>query len=1445
MDLEQILAEDDETDSYISEQWKPSESHIKETAVTNHTSEEWALLQSILGEKDDHGDDFQPNSFTNSSSQSTDSPNNWEDAHFLETILKADNDAVFSDNDDDDSLQLPPPPPTFTAMEAPKTEWKTADVIVIPSSTSFGEESVKNTKEPTIPTRKAMNRAKYLEGRLLEAGKRVDITSPLMVKRRLRPKVTLTAQPQKCEKWDFSGMVQQRGMEKIKAQLEKHASKEEAKVFCGLPTCMSCNSKFIAIGTQQGIVLVFDMFQTLRQRLGASSPNDTANDAVKDKPTVTSVDVSPNGELLIAGYANGMVLLWDLIKGCILKNIAEDSSPISWVRFLNEAKIITANVGGGVYRLTLHRNMLWNSYSVETDCLLDGTAGQVLAIQLLPSASETIWTALSSERGSFVVAVEPQVNVLYRWSKPSEEDGREDTTDDGSKHVDIPCLAWTWTDNPHGGRPKKTKKRTPLLARGWGLHLQFLQITNWQDEGRKFEEVQSVQALGSIVALEWLNGDSAIMYLTRRQEFHLVDRQTMTLLERLDFANRYALVYAELALSRTEEEASVVSFQNSLRYDDDRLLLLCRNELVSLSILGAQARVKALEEDGEWLEALALALDYYDESQDEWIAKLLLRYIHLAVENAPSLDLVHSHYQMLAGVCVEFCVVTQRLDLLYGPIWETFTTYRDVFFKIIEPYILTDQLSYLAPPVMAAFLTNCQATQDVATVERCLLHLDCTMMDFDSILTLLKTNEMYTALFFVYTQGLDDFVTPLRIVLESVLDQADVVVMPLRRRQNGLFTTDLERFGYKALFYLQMSFEGHSFPLGKPLKRSVTMELLGWLLQRHYQHPTRRNEDSIVVGTRAQVYPYLSVLIQLDAQAVFETLDLAFINNELTAWNNDEAATHASATPDISMQQVIDALVCILLRGNDTMLHSRQGEELFFDFCAQNLIRGIVKLEPDIVFRALTRTAQVYSHASNEKDKRKGQQDVLDLLGALPSESYTPNDVLNLIKEYNIHRAALLLHQQVASVWNTNAEDSLRRHHYKAAIDCFLEDSDEEFRLQVFPYVLKDGPSAALREKLPDLVCLHPQKTARLVAELFGEEFSDIIGSVLDGKTQFLLLQAIMEEGVLPVSIEHYQLYLELMVEYHPSQVYTYLSTHDNYRAADALKLCQKKDIADASAYLLEKMGNVSSALQILLQTLESRLMTLKRTIRSNKSEDATNSVEAILVVALDVCARNTETSTKNEYGSGLWFNVLDRLIHAKQFLRLHKEQPQHRKKMASVLSDLLRLVMQRMVSSVPLMDLVRKVTADYSGSQLGEIREMLHTLLNTYGLDLKVLQVAHTTMQNDVGSLQKGVWQVKQLGIRVDTIENGATRDGMLQVSAQDTPTITSSSIMATGPAAANQLHQAFSRLEQRRQQRSSRKISIHSYRPQEMEPHMLMNPSDLVVGQLGEPGSVGRIVS
>jgi hypothetical protein len=1699
--------------------------------------EDWHVLQAILGEEEDDMEVVTPmlhhsqNVPVDTILQQSDDDDDDDDEYHDDS--EDDLETTMIHNDTNDPLMILPqyipqlhvplkqgPPPTFDNNNNNTHHYWEEDMDIVPatqSNESFQTAHQSITDEPIIQNQphhhqsqsllsepqqakaseKAMQYAQHYEDRLLKAtlgGSGVahnynkDIVSPLMVKRRLKPKIYLQSKNSHASTsatgssstrgvattpistatslTTATGAVELRHMHGVSATLAKqfkqrsrpsHQSQQQqqspppppAEAQRDLPTALGMNDRFLAVGMQSGVCLIFDLFETFRKKLdkGGDTPFDS-----QTAGAVTTLDLSfEQGDVLVAGYTSGYIVLWDVLKGVALRTVIESPtsssssslptppSCMTHVRFLKGLEVVTVDAGGLVNKLAFTKNLLWSSYSVESECLLDGTAGQILAMNVLDptlnnhSTTSTTTTsnmhpkglvliALSSERSSFAVAVAPAVHVLYRWARPSPEsvNGQPTTNSTSSSmtnhhttQVYLPCLTWGWALVSGGDNVK-----TPILARAWGCAIQLLRASfqdqtttspnnhgSMEDENPNaivwpaFGVHDEFASSSPVVAMEWLN-DRSLVYLSVHSEFTVVDTVMMTLVEKIDCSGM-SLVYAEFSLSRSSSQFSqqeqqqqqhvstedssptfCTTFQNSIRSRDNRLLLLCQEELQSVSIVGAKRRISQLEQDGEWLEALASALDHYESTimsqqdrrrelrkdltkhpeyastahsqlllspDEEWIAKLLIRYMNIGMENAPDLsdtELAQSHFQMLAGVCVEFCVVTKRLDLLYGPIFRRFHSVGclAVFLDVLEPYILNDKLDYIAPEAMAHFVEHCRLNNGMSTVERCLLHMDVTIMDFDSILTLLKANEMYSALFYVYNQGLDDYSSPLEILLEKLFDASDTLGSSshgnklgsgskLSSRKVGAPTNDLEKYGYKAILYLQYCFQGRTFPQNVIIEdeqklSQIRSEILLFLLQENFTPKSVRKHTQLV-GRRTQIYPYTTILLLVDPKAMLQTLSLAMdapdgffqrggveattslesiggweveVGTDRSSHHRNNNSSSSTRTPD--RQEIIRMLSSIILpveysgmtpltqtsSGGGSLSRSQPAINALLDFLAEYLMKGVVRANKQVTLLVLNRMATRFESAMDARERLESQQRILDLLTALPHNSYEPEEVLVLVQKSGIHRAALLLHQEGASSWGKHSESQQelehRAYHFKAAIDCYLDDDDSDFCKEVFLYVKKEcsGISSdyqqndlkgeayepnllrtALASKLADLVQLDSLLTAELIAELFVDDLDSVVSQLHDEQAQFLFFQAIIS-GALDqkdqvagavlntnLTVEHHHRYLELMAKLHPDDVYEYLQTHDNYRPEACLPLCQQYDIADASCYLLERMGNVTSGLQLILQTLDSRMMGLKRIIRgmgtsitynkysaglrhpklasSNSAAvvamDATEreiqGVKRILIVALDLCERNSGTfSSRTEHGSRLWFNVLDRLINAKGFLRLSKEQPSHARIMAGVLSDLLRLVMQRMVSSVPLPDLVRKVTSDHSGSRLGELREMVESLLSTYGFELTLFEGAVSVFHYDMKNMRGQHRSLRIQGDRVASKMNAqpmsdATNTALQRRNDADpssgtlfAPTATSTTSGSSLPEGESQgLGTALLKLQRRRQFRQDKSFS------------------------------------
>lgn len=598
-------------------------------------------------------------------------------------------------------------------------------------------------------------------------------------------------------------------------------------------------------------------------------------------------------------------------------------------------------------------------------------------------------------------------------------------------------------------------------------------------------------------------------------------------------------------------------------------------------------------------------------------------------------------------------------------------------------------------------------------------------------------------------------------------------------------------------------------------------------------------------GIRSLSYPYLRALLLIDAKAFLDCL--AIVLDDPAARFGDNAGDNQLAVdyaPDMLLegenacesgleiersrpnnidllpnrQHIVDTLSSIIMSDSlvgsfsdseskkQILLLSIKAKDSFLDFLPKYLKLGVVKTSP-------TLTSEIFKRLCSKN--RSSESDIVSLLNALPRSSYELDEVLRTVEKAQSTRGALFLHKVGVNTTLDRPDMSEKcQHHFNRSIDCYLIDNDEEFRKGVFAYALKEcsggystealSSSRFLRNiilrRLPDLIKLDAVYAAQLVGDMFVGQIHPIISSLEkleSGRVAYSFLDAMIsgelskldsaasQELLTNLTSNHHHKYLSLMANFQPDRVYQYLSTNQGYRLNDALELCQKRKIADASAYLLERMGDVSGALQLMLQTLDTRLVTLRNIFLENdaksKSVGATRraynpkfstlqnevtekekiSLKQILSAVLDLCERNKNdhVTLDNERGPLLWFHVLDRLVNAKGMLRNPKDSSQHLStSISAVLSELLLMTMQRMMPNVSLYDLLHKITKDHTRNDLGEFREMLVSMLKTYSSEMDVCSNAVDVMYHDISHMAMERKRLKVQGSLVLECPEGMT---------------------------------------------------------------------------------------
>ena len=114
-----------------------------------------------------------------------------------------------------------------------------------------------------------------------------------------------------------------------------------------------------------------------------------------------------------------------------------------------------------------------------------------------------------------------------------------------------------------------------------------------------------------------------------------------------------------------------------------------------------------------------------------------------------------------------------------------------------------------------------------------------------------------------------------------------------------------------------------------------------------------------------------------------------------------------------------------------------------------------------------------------------------------------------------------------------------------------------------------------------------------------------------------------------------HELYIRLLCQFEPMHVYAYLSTRDDYPLDPCLRLCQEYNITDATAFLLERTGDVNGALDLIVSALGIELGKLEDLMSLSPGEvvedDLDSSIKPIVtsiqdttMVAIGLCKRHS-----------------------------------------------------------------------------------------------------------------------------------------------------------------------------------------------------------------------------
>uniref|UniRef100_H2ZCD3 Uncharacterized protein n=1 Tax=Ciona savignyi TaxID=51511 RepID=H2ZCD3_CIOSA len=221
------------------------------------------------------------------------------------------------------------------------------------------------------------------------------------------------------------------------------------------------------------------------------------------------------------------------------------------------------------------------------------------------------------------------------------------------------------------------------------------------------------------------------------------------------------------------------------------------------------------------------------------------------------------------------------------------------------------------------------------------------------------------------------------------------------------------------------------------------------------------------------------------------------------------------------------------------------------------------------------------------------------------------------------------------------------------------------------------------------------------------------------------------------------ELYLSLMCQFNRGQVVAFIQECEACRPHKALEIVRRYRVDSATAYLLEKSGDVSAAFNILLSVANEKIKLLNE-VNLYYSDDGHLHLQEVMSSVDDViglCQRNS-SKLQEKQREKLWFSLLD-VVLKPQYHLVDSDDHEDVKQLA-------QRVLTSMIGHMTLPAVLQKIIQDpaYRSGKFGEIRSLLLGMLETYQYERTLLNTTlqllarhrHTSMSNLHRNVVRGV---------------------------------------------------------------------------------------------------------
>lgn len=756
-----------------------------------------------------------------------------------------------------------------------------------------------------------------------------------------------------------------------------------------------------------------------------------------------------------------------------------------------------------------------------------------------------------------------------------------------------------------------------------------------------------------------------------------------------------------------------------------------------------------------------------------------------------------SMFENLVSTCVRACLALGDLDFVFEDLFQHYddSGISRIYLTQLEPFILDGSVSQVPPRITQRIVAMHAEDGHPDLVEQVIWHIDPLCLDINQAINLCQIHHLYDALIYVYTRALQDYVSPI-VILIGLIRKVQRFRRDRTYRTSAAEISEQEAAiepyvinAYKIYPYLSDVLTGVTYPSEEPLSdeeaNRAKKDIYTFLFfGRSSVWPEGEGGELVLTsdeeGGVEPTYPYLRLLLRFDAESLLNSLDLAFEDSYL----NDE-------TRGVSRLVIIKVLLDVLLSSDlapvDTMFVNI--------FVARNVPKypQFIQISPSALHDILISLAE-YPDESTREDRQLAAEFLLSV--------YTPHEgerLQRIFEEAGFYRILRSWHRQ-EGMWRPLIfaylhDPELRASEVFPAVEDILKASSRP--IGTISSELHD----TLFEALPDLLHCSVTDTAltieKFAPDLHQKAIDDLGGD--SGPQRFAYLRrlfglpslhddlsdgwrAVTPSPTTPQSLR--LLYVGLQCELDRPNVITALKQFpvDFFQWPDVVKVCEAREVYDAVVWCLGWKGDNEGALKranFIHRDLTAEI--IGHWDLEESHDEIVGRLDTIVAVsqqAIRICLHYSRLPDLPAALNvqGMWFELLKSQVECVQAISANialrgppatQTDENKRPTQEGALTRLRRLVQDTFSSLVSVSSsqrisfpklfkrLVDSATQTSKETHYNEFRTILTGMMESYRSDGDILLITKQILDRDVFDVVEELTKVRLRGYK---LERGAT---------------------------------------------------------------------------------------